>query len=208
MEKSIIFLTSTPQNYDLKAWAASLQKDNLYVVDPKQSYFISQLQALSGADLIFLPEGVSLAGSKLTVQVVPKEYGEHRAWVLNAVPVVSSPPKQNIEVAPTPMPAFLQPETQSQRWATQYALAPAPIVETKQEILDIQPGKKMRFEVASSCKAGSKFWQIEVQGNEMTTSWGAKGAKGQSKTKSFANAEAALKEARKIIAKKQKEGYC
>ena len=53
----------------------------------------------------------------------------------------------------------------------------------------------------------SKFWQIEVSGTELTTTWGRIGTAGQSKTKSFADAAKATAEAAKLIAEKTGKGY-
>jgi Leucine-rich repeat (LRR) protein/predicted DNA-binding WGR domain protein len=57
-------------------------------------------------------------------------------------------------------------------------------------------------------EAGShKFWQISTDGDSHTVSFGRVGTSGQSKTKTFADAKAALKDAEKLIASKKKKGY-
>jgi DNA ligase-1 len=53
----------------------------------------------------------------------------------------------------------------------------------------------------------SKFWEIAVNGNEMTTRWGRIGRAGQSKTKAFKDDAAARAQAEKLIAEKTAEGY-
>lgn len=62
-----------------------------------------------------------------------------------------------------------------------------------------------RFELIAD--GSSKFWEIAVQGAEHTVRYGKIGAKGQSKSKSFADAEAAQKDAEKLIRQKTKKGY-
>jgi len=52
-----------------------------------------------------------------------------------------------------------------------------------------------------------KFWQIEVEENSFTVTYGKVGTKGQSKTKEFDNAKKANQEAEKIIKQKNKKGY-
>lgn len=53
----------------------------------------------------------------------------------------------------------------------------------------------------------SKFWNVEVQGNTHTVSYGRTGTLGQSKTKTFDSAEAAEADAAKLIKSKMKKGY-
>ena len=53
----------------------------------------------------------------------------------------------------------------------------------------------------------NKFWDISLDGSEVTTRWGKIGADGQTKTKSFDDGEAARKEYDKQIAGKVKKGY-
>ncbi|MBW2735708.1 MAG: WGR domain-containing protein [Deltaproteobacteria bacterium] len=52
-----------------------------------------------------------------------------------------------------------------------------------------------------------KFWEITLAGTEVTTRWGRVGAKGQTKTKSYADEEAAAKDAEKQTRSKTKKGY-
>ena len=52
-----------------------------------------------------------------------------------------------------------------------------------------------------------KFWSVEVQDNTMTVVFGRTGTAGNTSTKEFANAAAALKEAEKQVNEKIKKGY-
>ena len=52
-----------------------------------------------------------------------------------------------------------------------------------------------------------KFWQIERADDTHTVTYGRVGTAGQSKTKTFASAEAAQKDAEKLIKSKTKKGY-
>ncbi|MGH7171441.1 MAG: WGR domain-containing protein, partial [Gemmataceae bacterium] len=53
----------------------------------------------------------------------------------------------------------------------------------------------------------SKFWEVAVNGNDMTTRWGRIGGTGQSKTKSFKDEATAQAQADKLIAEKTADGY-
>lgn len=53
----------------------------------------------------------------------------------------------------------------------------------------------------------SKFWEVTVAGDTMTTRWGRIGAAGQTKQQAFDSAEAALAAAEKLRAEKVKKGY-
>jgi DNA ligase-1 len=53
----------------------------------------------------------------------------------------------------------------------------------------------------------NKFWEVWQDGSNMTTRWGRIGTAGQSKTKPFADAQAAAKVAAKLIEEKTGEGY-
>jgi predicted DNA-binding WGR domain protein len=52
-----------------------------------------------------------------------------------------------------------------------------------------------------------KFWEVTVDGSEMTVTFGRVGAKGQRKTKALASSAAARTEANALIAEKLKKGY-
>jgi len=53
----------------------------------------------------------------------------------------------------------------------------------------------------------SKFWEVSVSGNDMTTRWGRIGTDGQSKTKTLTDAAKAQAEADKLIEEKTAKGY-
>lgn len=62
-----------------------------------------------------------------------------------------------------------------------------------------------RFELVEGSSA--KFWEVEVDGDEMTVRYGRIGTDGQQKHKSLASPAAAEKEADKLIAQKTRKGY-
>ena len=53
----------------------------------------------------------------------------------------------------------------------------------------------------------NKFWEVSQDGNSMTTRWGRIRTSGQSKTKSFADPQAALNAMAALIEDKTGEGY-
>ena len=53
----------------------------------------------------------------------------------------------------------------------------------------------------------SKFWQVVVSGSSHTVTYGRIGTNGQSKTKDFADEDAARKDADKQAGKKRAKGY-
>ncbi len=52
-----------------------------------------------------------------------------------------------------------------------------------------------------------KFWEVSQSGNTMTTRWGRIGSAGQSKTKTFADPQAAASAMAVLIEEKTAEGY-
>ena len=66
-------------------------------------------------------------------------------------------------------------------------------------------GKPRYFEFVEG--SSSKFWEIAQAGNTMTTRWGRIGSAGQSKTKSFADLQAAANAMAVLIEEKTDEGY-
>ena len=67
------------------------------------------------------------------------------------------------------------------------------------------PGGVRLFEFRDG--KSDKFWQISVSGDSHTVTYGRVGTDGQTKTKSFADAAKAAKDADKLIASKVKKGY-
>lgn len=55
--------------------------------------------------------------------------------------------------------------------------------------------------------SSSKFWEVSRSGNSMTTRWGRIGSAGQSKTKTFADEQAAANAVAVLIEEKTDEGY-
>jgi len=53
----------------------------------------------------------------------------------------------------------------------------------------------------------SKFWEIWMDGCDVTTHWGKIGTDGQEKTKTFPSEEKAKKEYDKLLAEKTGKGY-
>ncbi len=63
--------------------------------------------------------------------------------------------------------------------------------------------KYLEFKDGSS----QKFWKILAEGNTLTVTYGKIGTQGTQKTKTFDSEEKALKDAKKLIAAKEKKGY-
>jgi len=55
--------------------------------------------------------------------------------------------------------------------------------------------------------SSNKFWEVSQAGNMMTTRWGRIGSAGQSKTKTFADAQAAANAVAMLVEEKTDEGY-
>ena len=66
-------------------------------------------------------------------------------------------------------------------------------------------GGRRRF----TCTEGgsSKFWEAAIEGSSLTVRWGKIGTTGQTKTKAFAQVEAAKKEMEKLVEEKRGKGY-
>lgn len=66
-------------------------------------------------------------------------------------------------------------------------------------------GKPRYFEYVEG--SSNKFWEVSQSGNTMNTRWGRIGSAGQSKTKTFADEQAAANVMADLIKKKTEEGY-
>lgn len=66
-------------------------------------------------------------------------------------------------------------------------------------------GGKRRFEFQEG--SSNKFWEVELNGNSVKTTWGRIGTDGQSKSKDFADASKAQAEYDKLIKEKTSKGY-
>ncbi len=90
---------------------------------------------------------------------------------------------------------------------TKVEAKPAPPVSTP--VIVTQPsaatGTPRHFEFTEG--TSNKFWEVSVSGNAMTTRWGRIGSNGQSKTKTFADAQAAANAMALLIEEKTDEGY-
>ena len=64
---------------------------------------------------------------------------------------------------------------------------------------------KRHFEFVDA--TSRKFWEVSVSGCDLTTRWGKIGTDGQSKTKTFADADRARAEADKLVEEKTGKGY-
>lgn len=64
-----------------------------------------------------------------------------------------------------------------------------------------------RRELVFMDSSSNKFWRIELSGDSHTVTYGRAGTDGQTKTKAFADEEAARKDFDKLIAEKLKKGY-
>lgn len=62
-----------------------------------------------------------------------------------------------------------------------------------------------RFEFVGGTSA--KFWEVVVNGSDVTVRYGRLGTDGQTQTKSFVNAAKAQQHADKLIGEKLKKGY-
>lgn len=66
-------------------------------------------------------------------------------------------------------------------------------------------GGKRHFEFSDG--SSNKFWDIELSGKDVTTTWGRIGTGGQSKTKQFASESKAQEEYNKLVREKTSKGY-
>jgi predicted DNA-binding WGR domain protein len=109
------------------------------------------------------------------------------------VEIGATAPSSPAPAKPAAAPAAAKPE-------------PAP-VKPAPAAAEPAPGKTSarRFEYEDATSA--KFWEVWVDGADLTTKWGRIGTDGQSKTKTFTDPAAAAKEMEKLIASKTKEGY-
>jgi DNA ligase-1 len=97
--------------------------------------------------------------------------------------------RDDVDLAPPPAPA---PKRRAKAAAAPKAVAPS-------------SGQARRFELIAG--RAKKFWEVEVQGSDMSSCWGRIGSAGQGETLSFADADAARAAADKLIAEKTAEGY-
>jgi predicted DNA-binding WGR domain protein len=65
--------------------------------------------------------------------------------------------------------------------------------------------EKRYFEFVGGSSA--KFWEVNVNGNDVTVRFGRIGSQGQAQTKTLPDADAATRHAEKLIASKVGKGY-
>lgn len=83
--------------------------------------------------------------------------------------------------------------------------APSRSAEPSKNLPCVVASDKRHFEFIAA--TSRKFWEVWVQGKDVTTRWGRIGSEGQSKTKSFAEEAKARAAADKLIAEKTADGY-
>jgi predicted DNA-binding WGR domain protein len=88
---------------------------------------------------------------------------------------------------------------------TQPAVTIKPVAPTPVSIAGGSGSQPRRFEFVEG--NSSKFWEVSQSGNTMTTRWGRIGSAGQSKTKTFADEQAAADAVAVLIEEKTDEGY-
>jgi len=65
----------------------------------------------------------------------------------------------------------------------------------------------MNVQLIYQAETSNKFWNIVVEGNKHTVTYGRMGTAGTSKSKEFADEAVALKDAEKLVKAKKKKGY-
>ena len=100
-----------------------------------------------------------------------------------------------------------QPQTVAADVSRRISPEPPPDAPAKPPIsVGVAPGSKPRyFEFVEG--SSSKFWEVSQAGNTMSTRWGRIGSAGQSKTKTFADPQAAANAMAILIEEKTDEGY-
>jgi DNA ligase-1 len=112
------------------------------------------------------------------------------------------------DVTPTPTSAATSVGTKSPSTDASAARSPSvpkPSSASAGKSTPSAPEGARRFELEEG--TSSKFWEIELDGCDLTTRWGRIGSNGQSKTKTFASPEKARVEHDKLIAEKTGKGY-
>ena len=112
------------------------------------------------------------------------------------------------DVTPTPTSAATAVGTKSPSTDASAARSPSvakPSSASAGKSTPSAPEGARRFELEEG--TSSKFWEIELDGCDLTTRWGRIGSNGQSKTKTFASPEKARVEHDKLIAEKTGKGY-
>ena len=103
-------------------------------------------------------------------------------------------PRKEPDPKPVPVPASNQ--------GANAPRSPTP-VSTGGSTMAATPKRYFEFVDGSS----NKFWEVWMDGTDVTTNWGKIGTAGQTKTKAFADAAKAQKEYDKLVAEKTGKGY-
>ena len=106
----------------------------------------------------------------------------------------ASPPNRKKDSAPVPKPATV-PVPKSVPVSVSLPTGGSAMAATK----------KRYFECTED--GASKFWEVWMDGNTVTTNWGKIGTAGQTKPKEFADEAKAKKEYDKLVAEKTGKGY-
>jgi len=104
------------------------------------------------------------------------------------------------QAAKIAMPAAATAAPPAAKVSTSKGRASAAITQRSEETM-----AKRYFEFKDD--KSSKFWEIDVNGNDVTVRFGRIGASGQTQTKTFGDAAVAQKHADKLIAEKTEKGY-
>jgi DNA ligase-1 len=145
-----------------------------------------------------------VATTKPVVKVDPFVTKESpRMSVPPAIPVISNVPAPVVTRPPAPSPMARVP--------TRVEPAPRPAISpaARSGMSDgtSTDGVLYSYSFNDSLANAHKYWKVQVNGSNMTTSWGRIGTAGQSQTKSFPSTQLALKEASKKRHEKEREGY-
>jgi len=89
--------------------------------------------------------------------------------------------------------------------ATSRVPLPTPVLTIQEREPSMIEPRKRYF--TSTEDGSSKFWEVWLEANTVTTRWGKIGTTGQTKTKEFADASKARKEYEKLLAEKVEKGY-
>jgi DNA ligase-1 len=103
--------------------------------------------------------------------------------------------RDDVELTAPPPPA-VAPTKKNPVPSVKSPIVPPPVAATS---------AKRYFEFVAG--SSSKFWEVSVNGSDLTTRWGRIGGAGQSKTKTFKDEATARAQANKLIAEKTADGY-
>lgn len=120
--------------------------------------------------------------------------------VIASVPATSAPVKP---AAPAPKVEDAKPVPASKPVAAAAATVSPNPISSGGSTMAATPKRYFEFVDGTS----NKFWEVWMDGTDVTTQWGKIGTGGQTKTKSFADEAKAKKEYDKLVAEKTGKGY-